>query len=85
MKAKSKAVRQLISFIHSSPDVFRANDRYGFESQKFKITFTGNTRVLSIVHLKMDGKDSPLSYRDKWALEAAALWWFKHVPLNEYA
>ena len=84
MKAKSRAVQELISIIHTSPDLFKANDVCGFESERFKISLTGNTRALSIVTLKVKGKYFPLTYRDKWALEVAALWWFRNVPINGY-
>jgi len=84
MKAKSKAVRELVSFIKSYPDLFKANSADGFESSRFKISQVGNTRLLSIVRLEIDGKKFPLSSRDKWALEVVALWWFKNVPLNGY-
>ena len=85
MKAKSKAIQELINFIYESPALFKANKFYGFESDRFRICFTGNTRVLSIVTLDIDGKDFPLTYSDKWALEVASLWWFSNVPAEEYA
>ena len=84
MKAKSKVVKDLISLIYSSPDLFKANDIYGFHSERLEISFTGNTRVLSAVTLKIEGKTFPMTYCDKWALEVAALWWFKNVPLSQY-
>ena len=85
IKAKSRAVRELIELIHGSPELFRANKMDGFESEMFSITLSGNTRVLSIIRLKIDGKNFPLTYSDSWALEVAALWWFKNAPLKQYA
>lgn len=59
MKAKSKAVAELISLIHGSPHLFRANDLSGFESSSFSVTLTGNGRLLSIVSLEVAGKKNP--------------------------
>jgi hypothetical protein len=85
MKAKSKAVKELIHIIHKSPELFSANCSSGFESYDYSIKWIGNTRVLSTVSLEIGGRRFPLSYRDCWALEVAAQWWLRNVPLDNYS
>jgi len=84
VKAKSKAVRELISIIYATPELFKADAYNAFSSDRYEISLLGNTRVLSVAWLCIDKVRFELSCRDAWALEVAHGWWIRNVPLTSY-
>tara|TARA_R100000541_G_scaffold52965_1_gene60795 strand:+ start:1226 stop:1495 length:270 start_codon:yes stop_codon:yes gene_type:complete len=84
MKAKSKAVRELINIIYTAPELFKADASTAFSSDRYEISLLGNTRCLSVAWLYIDKVRFELSFRDAWALEVAYGWWIRNVPLTSY-
>jgi len=79
----SVLVDEAIADIENNPETFfsASNTQFGgFENDIYRVYFGGNTKILSIINLDVNGVNITLSWWDKYRLERASLWWWKNVP-----
>lgn len=73
-------VDQIVASIRQYPVKWKLNNR-GLACGPLVVSGVGNTKLLSVAHVRIDGRDMPLTYVDKWRVEAAVLWWHENVSL----
>jgi hypothetical protein len=78
----STFVNEIIKDLKENPQTFKDYNGYGVQKDNVIVYNYGNTRVLSIVRVSVNGKDIPTSYMDKWRLEVVIKNWYKTVPLS---
>jgi hypothetical protein len=78
----SNYVRELLKDISSNPETFKDYFGNGIEKDNIRITGFGNTRLLSCITVRINNKDIPTSYIDKWRLETAIKKWYRTVSLK---
>jgi hypothetical protein len=79
----SKFVDELLKQIYNEKDTWKkyANGT-GIEKSNIKIYNFGNTKILSVVSIDIEGQDMPLTYMDRYKLEKAIGWWYKNISLE---
>lgn len=75
-------VDEIIKDLKENPTTFKDYYGEGVQKDNVKISGYGNTRLLSITNININGKDIPTTYTDNWNLEAAIKNWYKTVSLN---
>ena len=78
----SKFVNEIIKDLKENPQTFKDYHGYGVQKDNVIVYNYGNTRVLSVISVSVNGKDIPTSYIDNWRLEVAIKNWYKTVPLS---
>ena len=83
-------VKDVIADIKDNPSKWcPVHDAYvgftGIARDSVEIIGYGNTRLLSIVYLRVHGQALSLSYLDKWAIESAVKAWCKKAPIEKMA
>ena len=78
----SKFVDQIIKGISDNPLTFRDYNGEGVIRNQIKISRYGNTAILSIIKVEINGKTMPTTYIDKFRLEGAIRKWYKNIPLS---
>ncbi len=85
MKAKSKAVKELIDLIYTNPEIFKAEDEDSLCSDNYRMTCMFGFFLLPFANLYINNISFKLCYKDGLALEAAYSWWRKNIPLTSYS
>ncbi len=84
----SIVVKEVLARIYAEPSLWKPRASYldwdGMELDGIILYQKGNTKILSIIGLQIAGKTLPLSWREKYLLEKAALWWYSKVKLSNY-
>ena len=80
-KIMSNYINQILKDIEHDPTSFRDYQGCGIEKGNIVISQYGNTRLLSIIDVHINGKRIPTSYIDKWRLETAIKNWYETIPL----
>lgn len=78
----SKYVDEIIQDLNKNPNSFKDYYGQGVQKRNIKISQFGNTKMLSIINLEINGKSMPTSYLDLWRLESAIKKWYRSVPLK---
>ena len=78
----SQFVDEIIKSIKENPTEWKDYRGYGLEKGNIIIFGYGNTKLLSICHVKINDKVMPTTYIDCWNLEGAVGNWYKTVKLN---
>ena len=78
----SKYVDELLQDIASNPETFKDYFGNGIEKGDIRISGFGNTRLLSVINVRINNKTIPTSYIDKWRLETAIKKWYRTVSLK---
>lgn len=73
----SKYVNEIIKDLKENPESFYDYKGRGLTKGNLKITGYGNTSLLSVIWLYINGKDMPITYIDKWKLESAIRNWYR--------
>jgi len=85
----SKFVDDIVEDIRINPDTWNANSSRhcsrndGLKKDGLEITDYGNTKLLSVVSLYIDGVRTETRFIDNWRLESAVLWWYKNASLED--
>lgn len=81
----SVLVKEICEDIKKNPEKWKPNDIHnGIERDNVEIYGYGNTKLLSCIHIRVNGRDTYASYMDKWNLESVVLWWYKNCNLEAY-
>jgi len=79
----SKIADELLTDIKSNPDSWRNYKGYGIQKDSIIICGYGNSALLSIIDIEINGNDIPaLEYMDKYRLEKAITNWYRIVGLK---
>lgn len=78
----SQFVKEIIKDLTENPKTFSDYNGYGVSKGRTRVYGYGNTRLLSIIRVEMNGKVIPTSYIDNWRLEVAIKNWYRTVPLS---
>ena len=78
----SKYVDELLKDIASNPETFKDYFGNGIEKSNIRISGFGNTRLLSVISVRINNKTIPTSYIDNWRLETAIKKWYRTVSLK---
>lgn len=78
----SKYVNELIKDLSDNPTSFKDYNGSGVEKGNVIISSYGNTRMLSVINIRINGKRIPASYIDLWKMEVAISKWYKTVSLH---
>lgn len=77
-------VKEIVEDIRANPSSWTAtNTLCGVMKGGIRVDGKGNTRLLSIINLYINGVwYIDLTGMDKFKLESAVLWWYKRCPLE---
>ena len=78
----SKYISQLIEDIKTNPNSWRDYDGRGIKKDNIIIHGYGNTRLLSVIEVVINGNEIPISYIDRWKLEVTIKDWYKNINLS---
>lgn len=78
----SKYIDEIIKDIKTNPSTYKDFEGYGIEKAGIRISQFGNTRMLSIINVEINGKKMPTSYIDLWRLETAIKWRYRTIDLK---
>lgn len=78
----SKFVDDIITDLKENPESFVDNGGYGVTKGKIKTAFYGNSALLSLISVYINGKEMPLVYKDKYKLELAIKRWYRNISLS---
>ena len=86
----SKYISQLIEDIKTNPNSWRDYDGRGIKKDlpiskpgsNIIIHGYGNTRLLSVIEVVINGNEIPISYIDRWKLEVTIKEWYKNINLS---
>lgn len=78
----SKFIDEIIADIKTNPDLWQDNEGWGVKKDNIEIWGYGNTCVLSIVSVRINGKDMPTDYVGRFKLERTISNWYKTVSLK---
>lgn len=78
----SKYVDEILKDLNDNPTSFKDYHGQGVEKGNIIISQYGNTRVLSVINVHINGKSMPTSYIDLWRLEVAIKKWYRTVSLK---
>ena len=78
----SKFIEEIIKDLKDNPETWRDVKGGCIEKDEILISCFGNTRVLSVISVFINGQDIPTSYIDRWRLEVAVNNWYKTIPLD---
>ena len=77
-------VKEILNNIYNEKNSWEKDpSQGGIRNNRIKIYNFGNSKLLSIIHVKVDNQDIPLTYMDKYRLEKAVGWWYQNVELNQ--
>lgn len=77
-------VNELLNLIYNEKNNWKkCSNGTGIEKDNIIIKNFGNSKLLSIIDVKIDNQDIPLTYMDKYRLEKAVGWWYQNVELNQ--
>lgn len=78
----SKYVDEILKDLKDNPETFKDYEGQGVEKGNIIICLYGNTRVVSIIDVYINGKNMPTSYIDLWRLETAIKYWYRNISLS---
>ncbi|BFM16241.1 hypothetical protein R50073_24240 [Maricurvus nonylphenolicus] len=82
----SKFAAEIRDSIYAEPEKWnptRNSYRHnGIEKDGVKVFDYGNTKLLSVISVEVKGSDVKTTYRDRWSLEKAVLWWYKNCDVK---
>lgn len=78
----SKFVEELIEDIKSNPKTWIDYYGVGIKKDNIVIYGYGNTRMLSVTTVEINGYSVPTTYFDNWKLEVTIGKWYKKIGLN---
>jgi hypothetical protein len=78
----SKFVDEIIQDLKNNPKTFFDCRGVGVKKENIAVIGYGNTRVLSIIDVLVNGESIPTSYMDKWRLEVAIKNWYRNADLS---
>lgn len=78
----SKYVNEILKDLKDNPETFKCNYGQGVKKDNVKISGYGNTRMLSVIDVHINGKSIPTSYIDLWRLEVAVQRWYRAISLK---
>lgn len=78
----SEFVNEILENIKNEPTTWRDYDAYGVQKGNIKIYGFGNSKLLSICSVKINGKEMPVTYMDRWRMEKIIDEWYRTVKLK---
>lgn len=82
-----KVIKQILASIQNEPEAWKATHHSisrwdGIEKDGVIVDMIGNTKLLSIVHVKVNDARFETNCVERYYLEKAVLNWYKHCDLN---
>lgn len=77
----SKFANQILQDIKTNPNNWYKIP-HGISNGSIKIDCIGNTKLLSILDISVNGKDIPTTWLDRYRIEGVFYWWCENVDLN---
>lgn len=78
----SKFIDEIIDDIKSNPLEWRDYRGNGIRKDEIIICGFGNSPLLSVIDVNINGKNIPTSYLDLWRLEVTIKNWYRTIPLK---
>lgn len=80
----TKLVKEVVEDIRANPSSWTAtNTLRGVMKGGIMVDNFGNTRMLSVIHLYINGENfRAMTGTDKFKLESVVMWWYKQCPLE---
>jgi hypothetical protein len=78
----SNYVKEILKDLKNNPETFQDYNGQGVQKKRLVLAGFGNTAILSIVSIFINGKSIPTSYLDRFKIEIAIRNWYRTVPLN---
>lgn len=78
----SKYVDEILKDLNDNPTSFKDYYGQGVEKGNIIISKYGNTMLLSVIDVRINGKSIPTSYIDLWRLEVSIKKWYRTVSLK---
>lgn len=78
----SKFVDEILESIKKEPTTWKDYNACGVEKGNIKIYGYGNTKLLSICSVKINDKEMPVTYMDRWRIEKVISEWYRTVKLE---
>jgi hypothetical protein len=79
----SKYIDELIADINGNPSSWKRYKDDGIQKGHIHIYNLGGKPIFSVIEVKINGYETPMTYVDKWRTESAVRRWFKVVNLNK--
>ena len=83
---KQAAHQRILTIIRNNPEKWvRHAERYGkcdgIQNGKVVIENIGNSRLLSVCSVVINGETMILTYSDRWKIESVTIWWYRQCTL----
>ena len=78
----SKFVNEILEDIKNEPTTWKDYRGWGVEKGNIQIYGYGNTKLLSICSVKINDKEMPVTYMDRWRMEKVVGEWYKNMELK---
>lgn len=78
----SKFVNEIIESIRNEPTSWKDYKACGVEKGNIIVYGFGNSKLLSICSVVLNGKEMPTNYMDRWRLEKVIGEWYRNAKLE---
>lgn len=78
----SKFIDEIVYSIRENSSEWCDNDGCGVKKGNIEVSLYGNSAMLSIINVWINGKTVPTTWLDRFKLEKAISFWYRNVPLS---
>ncbi len=78
----SKYIDEIIADIKQNPQNWMDYKANGVQKGNIIVNLYGNSKLLSVINVRINNKEMPTKYIDRWRLEAVIKWWYESVSLK---
>lgn len=82
----SVVIDELVKDIRNNPSSYtpKMEAFHGLKKEGVEIKLCGNTCLLSICNVYINGEPFPTTYIDRWKVEKAVSWWYRNMRAENF-